>query len=145
QRTWHIWGAVVMLVFLALLVLIAPVFIAPLFNKYTPLDKPEVVKPILRLARANGIRVDKVYQMDASRQTKRISANVSGLLGTMRITLNDNLLNRSSLPEIEAVMGHEMGHYVLNHVYKGLLFSAILIVVGFALLRWSLTRSLARF
>jgi STE24 endopeptidase len=124
---------------------ISPVFIAPLFNKYTNLEKPEVVRPILRLARANGVTADKVYEMDASRQTTRISANVSGFLGTMRITLNDNLLNRCSLAEIKAVMAHEIGHYVLNHVYKGLLFFGLLIVLGFMLLHWSLTRLLQRF
>jgi STE24 endopeptidase len=60
-----------------------------------------------------------------------MSANVSGLLGTERITLNDNLLNRASLPEIESVMAHEMGHYVLNHVYKGLLEFGLVILLGF--------------
>ena len=56
-----------------------------------------------------------MYWFDASKQTKRISANVSGLGGTTRIALNDNLLNGTSLPEIRAVMGHEMGHYRLHH------------------------------
>jgi STE24 endopeptidase len=144
-RTWHIWGAVVTLGFLVIVVLIEPVFVAPLFNKYTVLADPKVVGPILRLARANGIAADKVYVMDASKQTKRVSANVSGIMGTMRITLNDNLLNRSSLPEIEAVMGHEMGHYVMNHVFKDLLFFGIVIVVGFAWLRWCIDRLLAIF
>jgi len=145
SRTWHIWGAIVVLVFFVVLVVLSPVFIAPLFNKYTALDKPEVVDPILRLARANGIHTDKIYQFDASRQSKRVSANVSGFLGTMRISLNDNLLNRCSLSEIKAVMGHEMGHYVLNHVYKGLLFAGVIIVVGFAFLHWSLQFLLGRF
>ena len=71
------------------------------------------------MARANGIPATEVYEVDASRQSTRISANVSGFLGTERITLNDNLLKRCSPEEIQAVMGHEMGHYVLNHVYKG--------------------------
>ena len=73
--------------------------------------------------------------MDASRQTTRISANVSGLLGTERITLNDNLLRRASLPEIEAVMGHEIGHYVLHHIYQFIVFFALVIALGFAVLR----------
>jgi Zn-dependent protease with chaperone function len=66
------------------------------------------------------------------------------MLGTERITLNDNLLKRCTLAEIEAVMGHEMGHYVLNHVYKAILFLSILTVLGFALLKWSSGRALAR-
>ncbi len=96
------------------------------------------------MARANGIAVKDVYQMDASRQTTRMSANVSGFGHTMRITLNDNLLRRGSPEEIQAVMGHEMGHYVMNHVYKYLMFFLIVIVTGFALLRWALDWSLKR-
>jgi STE24 endopeptidase len=145
QRSWHIWGAMVTLGFLIIAILIGPVFIAPLFNKYTVLEDPKVVEPILRMARANGIPADKVYEMDASKQTKRVSANVSGFLGTTRITLNDNLINRSSLPEIESVMGHEMGHYVMNHVFKEIMFFGIVIVVGFAWLRWTIDRSLSAF
>src|SRR5262249_60246071 len=75
----------------------------------------------------------------------RVSANVSGLFGTLRITLNDNLLKRCSLPEIESVMGHEMGHYVLNHLVKGIVFAGILIVVGFAFLRFAFGAMARRF
>jgi len=144
-RTWHLWGATVTMAFLVFGVVIAPVYISPLFNKYTVLADPKVSEPILRLARANGIPADKVYVMDASKQTKRVSANVSGFLGTTRITLNDNLLNRASLPEIEAVMGHEMGHYVMNHVLKMILFLGIVVFAGFAMLRWATDRLLAAF
>ena len=70
------------------------------------------------MAHANGIPANDVYEIDASRQTTRMSANVSGFGNTMRITLNDNLLRRGSPEEIQAVMGHEMGHYVLNHIPK---------------------------
>ncbi|MGZ6124304.1 MAG: M48 family metalloprotease, partial [Myxococcales bacterium] len=126
-RTWWIWGAVVTIAFSAFGAVIAPVLIVPLFNHPRRLEDPRVVAPILSLARANGIAAGEVWEIDASKQSKRVSANVSGLLGTERITLNDNLLNRSSLPEIEAVMGHEMGHYVLNHIYKGLMELGIVI------------------
>ena len=131
-RTWWIWGAGVSVVFVAIGVVIGPPVIAPIFNDPKRLADPRVVAPILSLARANGIDAREVWEIDASKQSKRMSANVSGLFGTERITLNDNLLNRGSLPEIEAVMGHEMGHYVLNHVYKGLMEIGIVIVIGFA-------------
>lgn len=144
QRTWWLWGSVVTVLFQMLGALIAPVYIFPLFNTYTKLDDPRVTAPILSMARANGIPASEVYEVNASRQSTRVSANVSGFLGTERITLNDNLLRRASLPEIEAVMGHEMGHYVLNHVYKGILFFGIVVVVGFALLRWGAGRVLER-
>ena len=140
ERSWPLLGAGVMIAFLTFSMLIGPVYIAPLFNDYEALTDPTVRDPILEVARANGIPVNEVYQFDASRQSNRISGNVSGILGTMRISLNDNLLNRCSQAEIESVMGHEMGHYVLNHVYKHLLFFGVVIVIGFSFLRWSFAK-----
>jgi len=144
ERTWWIWGAVVTILFFSFVVLITPVYLVPIFNKVSKLNDPKVTQPILSLARANGIAVKDVYEVDASRQTTRMSANVSGFGHTMRITLNDNMLRRGSPEEIQAAMGHEMGHYVLNHVYERIMFFSILIVAGFALLRWALDWSLAR-
>jgi quercetin dioxygenase-like cupin family protein len=135
-RTWALWGAIVTIGFVIFGALISPVFIDPLFNEYTRLKDPVVSASIQSLARAQGVPVEDVWVFNASRQTKRISANVSGFAGTMRISLNDNLLNRSSMAEIEAVMGHEIGHYVLNHVYKGIFFVGVVIGIGFALLKW---------
>ena len=87
-------------------------------------------EPIVALARANQIPVDKVFVVDASRQTTRISANVAGFLGTTRIALNDNLLRECTLPEIRQVMGHEMGHYVLNHGVKLALYHGVFFLIG---------------
>ena len=143
-RTWWVWGAGISVLFLVIVIAVAPVFIEPLFNKYTPLKDESVRGPILRLARANGVPATDVLVVDASKQTTRVSANVAGFLGTERIALNDNLLNRCSLAEIESVMGHEMGHYVLNHVYKDIIEFGVLIVIGFAFLRWSFDRASAR-
>jgi STE24 endopeptidase len=143
-RTWWIWGSLVTLLFLIFTALISPVYLVPIFNDVKRLNDPKITGPILRLAHANGIPAKDVYEIDASRQTTRMSANVSGLGGTMRITLNDNLLKRGTPQEILAVMGHEMGHYVLNHIYKDMLFDGVLIVVLFAGLRWSLDATLAR-
>ena len=143
-NTWHIWGATVTVVFMMFLVTIGPVLIVPLTNKLTRLDDPKITQPILSLARANGIPAHDVYKVDASKQSTRMSANVSGLGKTMRITLNDNLLRRGSPEEIQEVMGHEMGHYVLNHIPNSVLFLLIVIVTFFAVLRWSLNWSLAR-
>jgi len=134
-RTWWIWGATASVVFGAFFALIVPVVIVPIFNSPKRLTDQRVVAPILSLARASGIGAHDVWEVDASKQSNRISANVSGLFGTERITLNDNLLRRASLPEIQAVMGHEMGHYVLNHIHKALLQFGIVIVAGFALLK----------
>jgi STE24 endopeptidase len=143
-RTWWIWGAVATIVFLIFVVLISPVYIFPIFNKVTRLDDPKIVNPILSMARANGIPAKDVFEIDASRQTTRMSANVSGFASTMRITLNDNLLRRGSPEEIQAVMGHEMGHYVMNHIYKGIMFQLILTVAAFVYLYWGLNWALQR-
>jgi len=143
-KNWWIWGAAATIVFFMIGAIVAPVYIAPLFNTYKKLADPKIKASILSLARANGIPVTEVYQVDASRQSNRISANVSGFLGTERITLNDNLLNRCTPEQIQSVMGHEMGHYVLNHASKGVMEFGILIVLGFAFLNWSLHWSLVR-
>ena len=142
--TWWVWGATATVAFFAFVLIIGPVFIAPLFNRYKKLEDPKVRESILSMARANGIPASEVYEVDASRQTTRISANVSGFLGSERITLNDNLLRRCSPAEIQTVMGHEMGHYVLNHGYKLLTYLGIVFVLGFAWLNWSLNKSLER-
>ena len=143
-KNWWVWGATLTIAFAAFVSLIAPVYIAPLFNKYTTLEDGRIRDPILSMARANGIPATNVYEFDASRQSNRVSANVSGFAGTLRVSLNDNLLKRCTLPEIQTTMGHEMGHYVLNHAYKGLVMAGVLIVIGFAFLNWALNSSLAR-
>ncbi|MFN2540916.1 MAG: M48 family metallopeptidase [Chthoniobacterales bacterium] len=134
-RTWWVWGAIVAMLFSMIGLLLAPVYVEPLFNTYKPIDGPAVKEPILAMARANQIPVTQVFAVDASRQTKRISANVAGFLGTTRIALNDNLLNQCTLPEIREVMAHEMGHYILNHVAKLLAYLVITLFVVFALTR----------
>jgi STE24 endopeptidase len=144
-RSWWVWGSLAGVVFVFMGAVIAPVVLTPIFNSPTKLADARVVDPILRLARQNGIDATDVWEIDASKQSKRISANVSGALGTERITLNDNLLNRASLEEIEAVMGHEMGHYVLNHVYVETMEFGIIIVIGFAVVAWLFERLRARY
>jgi STE24 endopeptidase len=143
-KNWWVWGAALMIVFAAFLGVIEPVYIAPLFNTYKKLEDPRVKDPILSMARANGIPATDVYEFDASRQSNRVSANVSGFANTQRISLNDNLLKRCSLPEIETTMGHEMGHYVLNHEYKSLVMFGVVIVIGFAFANWGINSALVR-
>ncbi len=144
ETRWWAWGAALMIAFSGFVSLIAPVYIAPLFNHYEILRDPAIREPILKLARANGIPATDVYEFDASRQSNRVSANVSGFANTMRISLNDNLLERCTPAEIEATMGHEIGHYVLNHAYKGLIIFGIVILAGFALLNRGIGLALAR-
>ncbi len=127
---WWIWATGIMLIAAIFFLIIAPVMISPLFNKYTPLPPGRVRDEVLSLAHANRIPAKDVYVVDQSRQTTRISANVQGLFGTTRISLNDNLLKRTSLEEIRLVMGHEMGHYVLNHGVQGLIYTMLIIAIA---------------
>ncbi len=136
-RTWWVWGSLVLIAFAIFGSAISPVYLEPVFNKFKPLPESPLKREILSMARANGIPATDVFEYDASRQTKRMSAHVSGMLGTTQISMNDNLMTRGSNEEIKAVLGHEMGHYVLNHIYKGIALAGIVIVVGFAVLRWA--------
>ena len=142
---WWLWGTAVMLVFMTLGVAVAPVFIQPLFNTYKPMPEGPVKSAVLSMAHANGVPVDNVFVFDASRQTTRVSANVSGLFGSAAVRLNDNLLNRSSEAEIRAVMGHEIGHYAMNHIPKSLLMFGVVIMVGFLIAQAAMRGLLARF
>ncbi len=137
-RTWWIWSTGAVTLLIALAIAVGPVFISPLFNDYKPMAPGPVRDQILGMARANHVPADNVYVFDQSKQTKRISANVSGLGPTIRISLNDNLLNRTSLPEIKAVMGHELGHYVLAHIFKSIALLSLIVALGLFLL-WRLT------
>jgi STE24 endopeptidase len=139
-RTWWLGGAIAGVAMLVFSIVIAPVWLAPMFNEYQPLEPGPVRESILSMARGNGVPANDVYWFDASRQTTRISANVSGLFGTTRISLNDNLLRRTSPEEIEAVMGHEMGHYLLGHVWARLISIGLLLVVGLAVGQWAFAR-----
>ena len=87
---------------------------------------------------------DNVVEVDASKQTTRISANVAGFLGTIRVALNDNLLERTSDPEIKAVLGHEMGHYVLNHGLRLVIYLTLVIGFGFWVVHRTFDRAMAR-
>ena len=143
-RTWWIWGSLTGIVLLVFSIAIGPTYLEPVFNKFYPLAEGPLKTQILSMARANGIPATDVYEFDASKQTKRMSAHVSGLFGTTQISLNDNLINRGSPEEVRAVLGHEMGHYVLHHVFHGIVEIGLLIVIGFAFLKWSFEKLRSR-
>jgi len=144
-KTWWLWGSAVAIGFLIFQIALSPTYLEPVFNKFYPLAESPLKQRILSLARANGIPVDQVYEFDASKQTTKMSAHVSGMAGSAQISLNDNLMNRASLEEVEAVVGHEMGHYVLNHIYKGVLALGVLVVIGFAFISWAFRRVTLKF
>jgi STE24 endopeptidase len=136
RESWWLWGAGLVILFQIVTAVIFPLFIAPLFNHYSPLPESPLKAQILSLARANDIPADNVWLDDASRQSNRISANVSGFLGNTRITLNDNLLKQGTPDEVLAVLGHEMGHYVMAHMTRLILLGGLVTIVAFAFMHW---------
>ncbi|MDX2000286.1 MAG: M48 family metalloprotease [Thermoanaerobaculia bacterium] len=143
--TWWLWGSAVFVFMMMVMVAISPVFIDPVFNKYQVLEEGALRDEILSTARSHRIPADDVYWFDASRQHKRISANVAGFAGTMRIALNDNLLRRSPKESVLAVLGHEMGHFVLNHIVELLIQFGLIILAGFAFVHFAFLRVARRF
>lgn len=139
-RTWWAWGAGLGVVFLVLMLLIGPLYIEPIFNVYTPIEDERIREPILSIARAYGFQVENIYKYDASSQTTRINASVGGILGTLRIRLNDNMLDRCTSAEIKAALAHEIGHVVMHHVYRAVIHLGIALAAGLALVRWTFDR-----
>ncbi len=143
-RRWWLYATALTLVAAAFFALVAPVVIEPLFNTYTPMPASPLRTAILKIAQGNGVPVTNVYVVDASRQTTRISANVAGLGPTARVALNDNLLKTHDDAGTLAVMGHETGHYVLNHSLSLLVGFGIVIVIGFAVVQAAVPALIAR-
>lgn len=143
-RIWWALASGVVILFLVIGFALTPVFISPLFNDYKPMPAGPVREAILQMAHDQGVPAQNVYVFDQSKQHNRISANVSGLGGTMRISLNDNLLSRSTPAEIKAVMGHELGHYVLNHIAIMVVAFGIVFTGAFLLIAWLAPRLLRR-
>ncbi len=143
KNTWWVWGSGAAIVFAAAMSMLFPVFIAPMFNTYTPMEQGQLRDEILAMAQANGVPATDVMVYDRSRQTNSISANVSGFGPTTRISLANTLLERGSPDAVKAVMGHEIGHYVLRHNISGLLFGAMLILFSFAVVHFAF-RALAK-
>lgn len=115
-RTWWLWGGGLTAVFVVIGMLIAPVYIQPLFNQYTPAPAGPVRDTVVAMARASGVPGDKIFVYDGSRQSNAYTANVSGLFGSARVAMSDTMFKQGAdLSEVRAVVGHEMGHYVHHH------------------------------
>ncbi len=128
-------GAIPLAVFF---IVVAPVVIAPMFNKFEPLKDKQLESEILALASKAGIEGSDVFQVNASKQSTKINAYVTGLFGTKRIVLYDNLIDNFEYDEIRFVMGHEMGHYVMHHIWWGLLVA--ILFIAFAL--WMMNKTI---
>jgi Zn-dependent protease with chaperone function len=122
---WWIPGSVAVVAGAALFTWVAPVVLAPLFNKFEPLPAGQARNDVLELAGRAGVDVGQVYRVDASRRTTAINAYVNGLGSSKRVVLYDTLLNDLNRGERRAVVAHELGHVHGNDIQRGLLFVAI--------------------
>jgi len=143
-RRWWLYTGLLMVPFLCFMLLVTPVWIDPLFNKFGPMKNTALEAKILALADRAGIEGSRVYEVDKSVDTKALNAYVSGLGNTKRVVLWDTIIARLDEPELLFVMGHEMGHYVLGHTWKLIgLFSALIMITLYAIHRtagWAIGR-----
>jgi len=147
-RHWWLWFWLLTLPVEVLGVFAVPIFIDPLFNHFSPLEKsdPALVAELERVAARGSIDIppSRMFVMDASAKSTGVNAYVTGFGSSKRIVVWDTTLKLASTDEILFIYGHEQGHYVLHHIVKGLIFSAVLILVfywiAYRLLRWLVKR-----
>jgi STE24 endopeptidase len=130
-RGWWIWSGVLTAAVLAFVMLLAPVLIEPLFNKYEPVPPRQVRDAVVAMAQQAGIPPEKVYMFNGSRQSNNFTANAGGVGSTARVAISDVAFKNASLDEVRAVTGHEIGHYVLKHSWWGILFFSVAAIVLF--------------
>lgn len=133
-RRWWIWSSAMTAVSAAVLILLAPILIEPLFNDYRPVPAGEVRDAIVVLAKSAGVPEDRIFVYDGSRQSNNFTANAGGIGGSARIAVSDVAWKGASLDEVKAVTGHEIGHYVLGHTWRGVALVTVLAVVFFFLI-----------
>ena len=124
-RRWWIPGSAVVVALGVVFIYAGPVVLDPVFNKFTPLKQGQVRSDVLALARQAGVKVNKVYEVDASRRTTAANAYVTGLGSTKRVVLYDTLIDRFSRDELRLVVAHELGHVHYDDVPHGLLWLAL--------------------
>jgi STE24 endopeptidase len=133
-RTWWLWSGGLTAVFITIVMVLSPIYIEPIFNKYTPAPAGPVRDQVVAMARANGIPADKIFVYDGSRQSNAYTANVSGLFGSARVAMSDTMFKQGAdLAEVRGVVGHEMGHYAHNHSLWIAGVMSVLAVVAFFL------------
>ncbi|MCC7395319.1 MAG: M48 family metalloprotease [Sphingomonadaceae bacterium] len=132
-KKWWIWTGALAAMAISALMLAAPIFIEPLFNHYQPVPNGPVRDALVVMADEAHIPHDRIFMFDGSRQSNNFTANVSGVLGSARIAISDVAMGQASLDEVRAVTGHEIGHYVLGHVWRSIGVFALLAILLFFL------------
>jgi STE24 endopeptidase len=124
-KRWWLYGTFIGVAIGCIGSIVQPLWIDPLFHKFGPMQNKQLESQILNLAQRAHIQGASVFEVDMSSDTKMVNAYVTGIGKTRRIVLWDTTMDKLKPDEILFVMGHEMGHYVLHHIWWGLLFSAI--------------------
>jgi STE24 endopeptidase len=132
-RRWWLWSGGLAAVATLFALLLAPTLIEPIFNDYKPVPAGPVRTALVEQARTAGIAADRLLMFDGSRQSENFTANVSGIGPFARIAISDVALRNASLDEVRAVTGHEIGHYVLGHVWRWALIMPVLAMAFFFL------------
>jgi len=147
-RRWWLYSGLGSVPLLALLLFITPLVIDPLFNKFVPLEvtQPALVSEIEKISQHAGLDIprERMFEMKASEKLNAVNAYVTGFAGSKRVVVWDTTINKMTTAQTLFVVGHEMGHYVLGHIPKGIAFGAILIITVLLLVHLALTRALAR-
>jgi len=130
-RRWWIWSGGLTAIAVAFMMLLAPILIEPLFNKYTPVPPGPVRDAVVEMAGRAGIPSNKIYMFNGSRQSNNFTANAGGVGSTARVAISDVALKNASLDEVRAVTGHDIGHYVLKHSWWGVLIFTVMAVILF--------------
>jgi len=130
-KQWWIWSGALTAAVLSFIILLSPVLIEPLFNKYEPVPPGQVRDAVVKMAGRAGVPPERVFMFNGSRQSNNFTANAGGVGSTARVAISDVALKSASLEEVRAVTGHEIGHYVLKHTWWGILFYSIAAIVLF--------------
>jgi STE24 endopeptidase len=128
---WWLWSWAALVFFQLLMMVLAPVLIMPLFNKFTPLPEGSLRKRLLELASRTRFQAKNIQLMDGSKRSRHSNAFFTGFGKFRKIVLFDTLVQQLAEPELEAVLAHEIGHYKKHHIPKTLIASAIFSLIGF--------------
>ena len=128
---WWLWSGALTAVVLTFFMLLSPVLIEPLFNKYQPIPPGQVRDAVVAMAGRAGVPPERVFMFNGSRQSNNFTANAGGVGSTARVAISDVAFKNASLDEVRAVTGHEIGHYVLKHTWWGILFFSVSAIVLF--------------
>lgn len=132
-KRWWVWSGGLAAAAISLILLLSPIMIEPLFNDYRPVPAGPVRDALVVQAREAGIDPARIYMFDGSRQSNNFTANASGIGHSARIAISDVALKGASLDEVKAVTGHEIGHYVLGHIWIAVVVFSLLAILLFFL------------